>query len=377
MPTLVDQRRVTLRMDTRMRASRILALGAIAALALQATPAVATTETDTEAMTAAAVAQVVAGSPTAEGLATATELELLEQLVRCVDLAGKDYCLHAGFVDDADDPALWADLERRMAAPASATGDMTLSQRLQQVAALSAEDRQRLEVAEVERAAAAAVEASSMSANTAGEASAQGPQSGWLTLSPPVDDTDGVGTYKILSKDSARKQIKDYYCGPATLQMIDGADDGGFESQPSWAADLGTESVGATWIGDMVYQINAKTDWDTVAGSFAIRDISSWDKERYWTHITAQLASGAPYVEHPSLHNNYYPYLSTPGGYGGHFQVGRGFQREADDTRYIHIFEPYNEPDWTSYTTTTWGPRRSTLHKVFNANLANQANIGT
>jgi hypothetical protein len=299
--------------------------------------------------------------------------------VRCVDLDGEDYCLNVGFVDDAESPGLRADLVRQvLTAPSSNTGDMTLTQRLKQLAGMSDIDRANAEATELSAAAAAVNKAKALTAARAGASttSMSETSAGEFVAMVEPPDSGGVGTWKILPADAARRQVKFYYCGPATLQMIDGADDGGYDTQASWASDLGTEAAGATWIGDMVAQINAKTSWPSKGGNYVIRNISGWDKEQYWSVVTAQLSSGAPYAEHPLLRNEWYPYLSTTGGYGGHFQVGRGWERASDGTRYIHIFEPYNEPDWSSYTTTTWGARRTTLAKVLAANLANQANIG-
>lgn len=304
------------------------------------------------------LAQIRATAPTDAELRGALQERLLRLLVRCVELEGQDYCLQVGFVKDADDPALWEDLERRVRRAPSRTGDLGLGQRLAQLAAMNANRRAELERQEIESATGAARDDAQSSAS----------------VEPP--DANVAGSHKILASSDARRQVESHWCGPATLQMIDGADDDGFDSQASWASDLGTTSQG-TWIGSITQQINLKTAWDSRAGGYAVRDISGWTKQDYWAHVTRQLSAGAPYVEHPVLRNAYYPYLSTTGGYGGHFQVGRGWERLADGTRYIHIFEPFNEPDWTAYAVTTWGARRALLADVHAANLANQATIGT
>jgi hypothetical protein len=94
--------------------------------------------------------------------------------------------------------------------------------------------------------------------------------------------------------------------------------------------------------------------------------------------LGAATRPGLPVLEHPILHNDYHSYLSTSGGYGGHFQVGRGYHVDSTGDRFVRIFEPYNEPDWTGWTATTWGPQQVQAFKALDANQANSSfkNIG-
>lgn len=55
--------------------------------------------------------------------------------------------------------------------------------------------------------------------------------------------------------------------------------------------------------------------------------------------------------------------------------MGRGYEQYADGRRFIHTFEPYNEPDWTGWTKHTWGERRVQLYRVLRANKANQGTV--
>lgn len=319
-----------------------------------------------------AIDKLVATGPTRQRLVGMSRGELADELIRCTRFDDASYCLNVGFTSEATGSKAFENRTRRMAAEGgSKTGDMSLGQRLEMLAALPTAERRAVEEAELESAAEAADEIVAMNEVRDGNLSASAVQR--LARRAPAN--------RLLFADSgARRQVKSYYCGPATLQMIDGNDpgDGTFDTQASWAADLGTEAAGATWIGDMVAQVNAKTAWDnTAAGNFVVQSISNWDKEDYWITVKLMIGDwGTPYIEHPRLHSDYYAYLSTSGGYGGHFQMGRGYKTAADGTRYVHIFEPYNEPDWTGYTATTWGARRATLANVIAANKANQANIG-
>lgn len=195
-----------------------------------------------------------------------------------------------------------------------------------------------------------------------------------------LDPGSGDVTYKVMRDSDARRQVKSNWCGPATMQMIDGGDPkdtNGFDSQASWANDLGTRSSG-TSITSMVRQINGKTSWDDRAGKYAVVSVTGWSADRFWRAITRQIGYyGAPHVQHPKLLKRFHPYLA--GDHGGHFQVGRGYTRTSDGRRFLHLLAPYNEPDWNgNYTNNTWGPRRIGLVNALDANKANvgHKNIG-
>ena len=49
----------------------------------------------------------------------------------------------------------------------------------------------------------------------------------------------------------------------------------------------------------------------------------------------------APVVLHPVLHRAYYPYLA--GDASGHFQVGRGYDKNGRRPLLLGYFEPWNQ----------------------------------
>lgn len=300
-------------------------------------------------------------TPSNRELAGQSRSELAHALVRCQQIAGETYCLQLGFTDeDVRSAAFWRDVERMAVAPASSTGAMSLGDRLDQLAAMSAAQRQRIEDAEIAQA-------------TKGVGSYKR-----LAHHPRALDPPGTVEHDILRKRHARRQVDDDWCGPAVMQMIDGADpkDSRFNRQRRWARKLGTTSDG-TWIGALRQQINRKTSWDRRAGRYHVVRVAGWGLRRFWRAVTHQIgARGAPYVTHPNLQNRFHPYLSKRGGYGGHFQVGRGYvNHRGKGGRLVKIFEPFNEPDWTDFRARTWGPRHVKAKDALMADQGNQGNI--
>lgn len=81
--------------------------------------------------------------------------------------------------------------------------------------------------------------------------------------------------------------------------------------------------------------------WAAKGGTYAVVSVATWTVDGYWSRITNQIGYyGAPVIEHPLLHKNYHKYLSTSGGYSGHFQPGRRYQVDSYGTRWMLVLEP-------------------------------------
>jgi hypothetical protein len=340
-----------------------LVLGLAAALATGcAPPAAAATPPGPRDDRPAAVAEVARTSPSGAALSAASPVERLRLLVRCVPVDGGSYCLHLGHVDDdVDSPAFWRRLADTVAdRSGSRTGDVALADRLDRVAAMAPAARRRTEVRELRdalaRPAAAAVPPSRSALRVTARSRGR--------------------VVTVMRRGHARRQVRDIYCGPATLQMIDGADDGRFDRQRLWARRLRTHAQHGTWIGDIVAQLNARTRWGRRHPFRVVTLPSDETARRFFARVRHQISGErAPFVQHPDLAARYHPYLSTPGDYGGHFQVARGYQVTRGQ-RYLLVLEPYNEPDWTGWSRRTWGPQRIKLGRALRANQANQSTIG-
>lgn len=168
------------------------------------------------------------------------------------------------------------------------------------------------------------------------------------------------------------KQEKDWYCGPAVMQMIEWADDNTKESQSYWVGSLGTTKDG-TAISNIVSRINSETNWDDTNGAYSV--VSVVGKNDAWfrnSHVTQFMFDHAPIVEHVKLLKSYFGYLNYD--HGGHYQVGRGYNNYGD---YIFIIEPYNERDFRSGGASSSGYRTVYYKDLWNATLANSnMNIG-
>ncbi|WP_433159051.1 C39 family peptidase [Kribbella sp. CA-247076] len=176
-----------------------------------------------------------------------------------------------------------------------------------------------------------------------------------------------------IMKGFQTSQEKGYWCGPATFQSIDWADDNQKDTQASWAKDLGTTTSG-TAITAMVKQTNLKTNWDLAAGTYIVQSVGHWNAQKFFAVHQNHLGDGkpAPIIEHTQLLKRYFPYLAF--NHSGHFQVGRGYDRTKGT---IAIYEVFNERRFNSRGNITSGPKNIPATALFNATLANAfKNIG-
>ena len=110
-----------------------------------------------------------------------------------------------------------------------------------------------------------------------------------------------------------------------------------------WARRLHTTTEG-TAISDMVRVVNRRTGCDrkTRAGPYIVLDISDWSFKKWrllqMRHITDYRA---PVVLHPVLLKQFFPYLDDDAS--GHFQAGRGYDKNGNKPALIGYFEPWNQ----------------------------------
>lgn len=175
-----------------------------------------------------------------------------------------------------------------------------------------------------------------------------------------------------IMKGYQTSQEKGYWCGPATFQSIDWADDNQKDTQASWAKDLGS-TTGGTAISAMVRQTNLKTGWTKTAGSYIVQSVSTWNAQTFLqVHEKHLGVYKAPVIEHVQLLKRYFPYLAF--NHSGHYQVGRGYDKKNGT---IAIFEVFNERRFNSRGNVTDGPKNIPASALFNATLANSfQNIG-
>ena len=181
----------------------------------------------------------------------------------------------------------------------------------------------------------------------------------------------------VLRNRRTSEQVRTYWCGPATMQMIVWGWTGNRRQQSHWAKRLGTTTSGSG-ISDMVRVVNQDTgfDRDARAGKYIVLDISGW-RFKQWMLLQMRHVKDyrAPLVLHPILLKRFYPYLDDDAS--GHFQVGRGYDKNGRRPGDIGYFEPWNQqrfdPSEPYIKRVQW--RRA--YKSFRANQAHdQQNIG-
>ncbi|MFB6721294.1 C39 family peptidase [Kribbella sp. NPDC056345] len=320
-------------------------------------------------------------------------------VLRCFKLEEENYCLGLGFVDklptgaqlqetvttpevSADEDGVEQDID---------TGDQTPQSFVAERVALPRSERVDVELDEMkaawegrEKARAlrllddsAAARTSSSSDATPAPTPTATPTRTTPTVPTPAPQPP-VKVVKLpkssyIMKGFQTSQEKGYWCGPATFQSIDWADDQQKDTQKSWAKDLGSTSSG-TGITAMVKQTNLKTEWDVAAGTYIVQNVSHWNTQKFFTVHQKHLGDGkpAPVIEHVQLLKRYFPYLAF--NHSGHYQVGRGYDRTKGT---IAIFEVFNERRFNSRGNVTDGPKNIPASALFNATLANSfQNIG-
>ncbi|WP_028643934.1 C39 family peptidase [Nocardioides sp. URHA0020] len=327
------------------------------------------------------------------GRATPTALaRSTAQLVRCADLDGQRYCLGVGWTDDTQ-----ADVQDRVASAArmtgrvaavDRTGDLDAAASLARTARMSPAARARSERSELELAARSvakvwllrhemqgvALPAGFLARHPEARATVAVPTAArTATASPKPSASAKPSSAAASTKASAKpkpkpsaastkpktarsyperstvmtvkrvtEQKRTYWCGPTSMQMIAwGA--GKAHSQQYWADKLGT-TTGGTAITDMVRVINRTTTWDSPkrAGTYVTLDIGDWSFNQWMLLMMRHIHDyRAPVVLHPALLKRYYPYLDDDAS--GHYQVGRGYDKNGAKPTLLGYFEPWNQ----------------------------------
>jgi len=145
---------------------------------------------------------------------------------------------------------------------------------------------------------------------------------------------------RVLSPKQTAEQIRTYWCGPTSMQMIAWGWKHKDKGAAFYANKLHTTTAG-TSVWDMVRVTNQSTGWDTKAGPYIVLDVKHYSTAQWWSLIQRHIAQyRAPIILHPQLLTTYFPYLPYSGS--GHFQVGRGYRTTADGVKEIGYFEPWN-----------------------------------
>jgi hypothetical protein len=147
----------------------------------------------------------------------------------------------------------------------------------------------------------------------------------------------------VLNPRDVAEQSQTYWCGPTSMQMIVWGWRHRRQSQQHWANRLGTTTSG-TAITDMVRVVNQDTGWDRErrAGRYITLDISNYSFGKWILLMMRHIHDyRAPVVLHPVLRKQYYPYLDDDAS--GHFQVGRGYDKNGPKPALLGYFEPWNQ----------------------------------
>lgn len=313
-----------------------------------------------------------------------------DEAVRCAVFEEQRYCLGIGWTSRTE-----AEEEARIDAGQAArrratetTGDLTTADLLEQRRALSPARRERAERTELEEAAKGVAKVVLLRHHVLGEPLPEG----FLERHPEARAAAATGARSaaarkgfrdypkrdtVLSPRNARAQRRTYWCGPATMQMIAWGWQDERRRQRHWAKRLGTTSNGSA-ISEMVRVINKATGYDREkrAGRYVVLDVSDW-KFKQWMLLQLRHVHDyrAPLVLHPVLEKRFYPYLDDDAS--GHFQVGRGYDKNGRKPGLVGYFEPWNQqrfdPSEPYIARVQW-------RRAYNSYRANQAhphqNIG-
>ncbi len=316
-----------------------------------------------------------------------------EQLVRCAEFEEQQYCLGRGWTDapEGELASEAATTVRSRSLPTETTGDLTDADLLAQRAALSPAELEATERQELEAAARSVAKVVLLRHQILGEPLPDGflerhpearASSTELTTGARTSSrSKGMGDYPeratVLRARRSAQQVRTYWCGPATMQMIAWAWTGDRRRQKHWARRLGTTTSGSA-ISDMVRVVNKDTGYDREAraGKYIVLDISDW-RYKQWMLLQMRHVKDyrAPLVLHPILLKRFYPYLDDDAS--GHFQVGRGYDKNGDRPGQLGYFEPWNQQRFDPSEPFIRRVQWRQAYKSFRANKAHfQQNIG-
>jgi hypothetical protein len=340
---------------------------------------------------------VATGRRLGEVSARQTPAQLAGNLVRCAEFDSQRYCLHTGWTTstEADVRARVASATRalgsRRAVAVETTGDLDLAATLRRTAALSPAERAATERAELTAAARSVakvwmlrheVQGVPLPAGFAADhpeagLSARSGSTSTITASRTKTRSDYPRVGKVLRWRRTAAQTTTYWCGPTTMQMIAWGWQNERKSQRHWANRLGTTTSG-TAITQMVRVVNESTGYDreSRAGTYITLDISDWSFTK-WSLLNMRhiVDYRAPLVLHPVLLKRYYPYLDDDAS--GHFQVGRGYNKNGSGPLQIGYFEPWNQQRFDPSEPYIGRVQWRSAYRSYRANKAHfQHNIG-
>ncbi|HEX6150127.1 C39 family peptidase [Nocardioides sp.] len=305
-----------------------------------------------------AIEDLLADSPAS--VSARRPASLAHDLARCTTFEGQQYCLGVGWTDA--DPELVqaraaaAKPQNRRPSSVETTGDLSTADLLAQRAARPAAERLAAERAELEAAARAVAKVVLLRHQILGDPlpagflerhpEARAPAARTSTTSTsaaPKGLKDYPRRSKILRGKQVRAQRRTYWCGPTTMQAIAWGWHGKRRTQKHWAGKLGTTSSGSA-ISEIVRVVNSATGYDQerYAGKYIVLDISDWSFKK-WLLLQMRHIEDyrAPVVLHPILLKRFFPYLDDDAS--GHFQVGRGYDKNGKKPARLGYFEPWNQ----------------------------------
>jgi hypothetical protein len=304
----------------------------------------------------------------------------VDEVISCRGFDDLIYCTEIGFVPFTKDSVGWTDyMDRALAGVSSDTGDMSLADLVVWLEGLSPSELAERQAAQFDSAELAVGRLAAADAMAAPERRA-GSKDRSGAAPPTVVDPGGGGSppdSRQIMSGYFVEQTTDFYCGPATMDSIDWADDGYQNGQSFWAGSgyLNTDQQGATAIADMVAVTNSVTTWDSAAhgGTYAMVSVVGKTKNWFMTQHELRIGVyGAPVIEHVMLWNDFFFYISQD--HGGHFQTGKGYNSTAAT---ISIFDPYDERDWVTGGSHSSGPHAVALQDLWDATTAHaQKNFG-
>ena len=279
-------------------------------------------------------------------------LAAARQLVRCADLAGQRYCLGVGWTEDSESQVqarVAADARQAAGTDAAGTGDLSTAATLERRARMSPAARARSDRAELLQAARSVGKVWALRHDLEGTTI----PAGVLRQVPALRTSVAARTKRpsdypersvILKHLATRSQSRTYWCGPTAMQTIaHGYFRPQFRSQRYWAEQLHTTRDG-TSISDMVRTVNAATGWDSTsyAGPYVVLDVGHYSYRQWILLIMRHIQDyRAPVVLHPVLLKRFFPYLDDDAS--GHYQVGRGYDKNGTKPALLGYFEPWNQ----------------------------------
>ncbi|MFD2840350.1 hypothetical protein ACFSYH_07165 [Populibacterium corticicola] len=234
---------------------------------------------------------------------SATAAPNVDDLFVCETIGGENFCTDMGFIDPETEKIVRAEFADAVGKPIpNSGGDTSVEAMVTELLAMSPAELKTHQNAQlVDARESIGPEELLVDVEEPAAKGLISPQN--VVKTPPVLRTEVSGLTGL--KASSYKQTKDYYCGPASLALIAGAN-GVTKKQATWANALGTTEFSGTGLSNIVAEINKNKSWLKSGSKYKVLNVSKMSESDFKVHYKTRIKGNRAIVLHPKLHKKFF-----------------------------------------------------------------------